>query len=350
LLAKSATNADITPFVLVTSGSGFYVQTNGFFDISPIAAENNYALVIRVQDNSTLVFIDFTINWTLTNTVPSFGTVPGPYIIQGDGPIPNSDYSTNAVNGVNTSASSIQQKEDLSFSIAANTVTKGGVTDPNLNNYGFSIEPNGPIPPSTSMLIQNNAALTTADNGDYIIPIILTDAGGLTATTNATVNISIGLQVGIDLQINNNSTTYSGNIDMQAEFIYSGNGTPVSQTLQASSTSSNPFGTAVGLLNLQPQPTGNTSETITVNVRRQTGGVPAQVPNPDTLTISVFAEGISTTTPLLQTTIQSPQTITDVGTITLPHLAPSTGTNNILTGTDITTNNTLGFSVVIDLA
>jgi hypothetical protein len=59
---------------------------------------------------------------------------------------------------------------------------------------------------------------------------------------------------------------------------------------------------------------------------------------------------VSTATPLLKTTIQSPGSITDVGTIVLPHLAPSTGTNNILTGTDITTNNTLGFSVVIDLA
>ena len=343
--AKSATNADITPFTLVSSGSGFYVQTNGFFDISLIAAENNYALVVRVQDASTLVFVDFTINWTLTNTVPSFGTVPGPYIIQGNGPIPNSDYSTNAVNGVNTGASSIQQKEDLRFSIAANTVTKNGVTDPNLNNYGFSIELNGPVPPSTSMLIQNNAALTTADNGDYIIPIILTDAGGLTATTNATVNISIGLQVGIDLQINNNSSSYVGNIDMEARFVYSGNGTPVSQTLTPTA--------AIGFLNLQPQPTGSTSETITINVKRQTGGVPAQVPNPDTLTISVFANGISTTTPLLQTTIQSPQAITDSYTlnpIALPHLAPSAGISNILTGTDITTNNTLGFSVVIDLA
>ena len=136
---------------------------------------------------------------------------------------------------------------------------------------------------------------------------------------------------------------------MQAEFIYSGGGTPVSQTLQASSFSSSP-GLAVSFLNLQPQPTGNTSETITVNVRKQTGGVPAQVPNPDTLTISVFANGVSETTPLLQTTIQSPQNITDVGTITLPHLAPSAGINNILTGTDITTNNTLGFRVVIDLA
>jgi hypothetical protein len=137
---------------------------------------------------------------------------------------------------------------------------------------------------------------------------------------------------------------------MQAEFIYSGGGTPVSQTLQASSTSSNPFGIAVGLLNLQPQPTGNTSETITVNVRRQTNGVPTNVPNPDTLTISVFAKGISLTTPLLKTTIQSPNNIPDLGTIVLPQFPVATPPTNILTGTDITTNNTLGFSVVIDLA
>jgi hypothetical protein len=345
LSAKDVNNSSVDPFIIFNSGNGFYIQTNGFFNVSINAVENNFNITIRVTDNTNLTFVDFVVSWTLGNTIPDFGTTPGPYIIQGAGPIANSDYSANAVNGVNSSASLTQRQQDLSFSIAANTVTKGGVTDPALNNYGFSIASNG------TSLSQSNSTLTTADNGDYIIPIIVTDAGSLTATTNATVTVSVGVQASIDLQINNISNTYSGNIDMQAEFIYSVSGTQqASQTLQASSTSSNPFGIAVGFLNLQPQPTGSTNETITVNVRRQTGGVPAQVPNPDTLTISVFANGLQQTNPLLQTTIQSPQTITDVGTITLPHLAPSTGTNNILTGTDITTNNTLGFRVVIDLA
>ena len=344
LLAKDVNNNNVAPFNIFASGNGFYIQTNGFFNVSTNAVENNFNITIRVTDNTNLTFVDFVVSWTLGNTIPDFGTTPGPYIIQGAGPIANSDYSANAVNGVNSSASLTQRQQDLSFSIAANTVTKGGVTDPALNNYGFSIASNG------TSLSQSNSMLTTADNGDYIIPIIVTDAGSLIATTNATVTVSVGVQASIGLQINNNSTTYSGNIDMQAEFIYSVSGTQqASQTLQASSFSSSP-GSAAGFLNLQPQPTGSTNETITVNVRRQTGGVPAQVPNPDTLTISVFANGLQQTNPLLQTTIQSPQTITDVGTITLPHLAPSTGTNNILTGTDITTNNTLGFSVKIELA
>jgi hypothetical protein len=349
LLAKDVNNSNVAPFNIFTSGSGFYIQTNGFFNVSTVAVENNFNLIVRATDTITSTFVDFVVSWTLGNTIPDFGTPPGPYIIQGAGPIANSDYSANAVNGVNSSASLTQRQQDLSFSIAANTVTKGGVTDPALNNYGFSIASNG------TSLSQSNATLTTADNGDYIIPIILTDAGSLTATTNATVTVSVGVQASIDLQINNNSSTYSGNIDMQAEFIYSGGGTPVSQTLQASSTSSNPFGIAIGFLNLQPQPTGNTSETITVNVRRQTNGVPTNVPNPDTLTISVFANGVSTATPLLKTTIQSPGFITDVGTIVLPQFQPPPPPppppgNNILTGTNITTNNTLGFSVVIDLA
>ncbi len=346
LLAKDVNNNNVAPFIIINAaGGGFYIQTNGFFNVSTVAVENNFNITIRVTDNTNLTFVDFVVSWTLGNTIPDFGTTPGPYIIQGAGPIANSDYSANAVNGVNSSASLTQRQQDLSFSIAANTVTKGGVTDPALNNYGFSIASSG------TSLSQSNATLTTADNGDYIIPIIVTDAGSLTATTNATVTVSVGVQASIDLQINNNSTTYSGNIDMQAEFIYSVSGTQqATQTLQASSTSSNPFGIAIGFLNLQPQPTGSINETITINVRRQTNGAPTQVPNPDTLTISVFANGVSTTTPLLKNIIQSPLTITDVGTITLPHLAPSTGTSNILKGTDITTNNTLGFSVVIDLA
>ena len=345
LLAKDVNNNNVAPFNIFTSGNGFYIQTNGFFNVSTVAVENNFNITIRVTDNTNLTFVDFIISWTLGNTIPNFGTTPGPLYIQSAGPIANTDYSANAVNGVNSSASLTQRQQDLSFSIAANTVTKGGVTDPALNNYGFSIASNG------TSLSQSNSTLTTADNGDYIIPVIVTDAGSLTATTNATVTVSVGVQASIDLQINNNSTTYSGNIDMQAEFIYSVSGTQqASQTLQASSTSSNPFGIAIGFLNLQPQPTGSTNETITVNVRRQTNGAPTQVPNPDTLTISVFANGVSTTTPLLKNTIQSPNNIPDLGTILLPHLAPSTGTNNILTGTDIATNNTLGFSVVIDLA
>ena len=105
LLAKDVNNSSVDPFNIFASGNGFYIQTNGFFNVSTNAVENNFNITIRVTDNTNLTFVDFVVSWTLGNTIPDFGTTPGPYIIQGAGPIANSDYSANAVNGVNSSAS-----------------------------------------------------------------------------------------------------------------------------------------------------------------------------------------------------------------------------------------------------
>ena len=120
LLAKDASNNNVSPFNILTSGTGFHIQTNGFFDIALLAAENNFNLTVRATDTITSTFVDFTLNWTLGNTLPSFGTTPTPTSpITTTGAIANSDYSVNAVNGTNSGASLAQKQEDLTFSIAA---------------------------------------------------------------------------------------------------------------------------------------------------------------------------------------------------------------------------------------
>ena len=339
LLAKSATNADVTPFTLVSIGSGFYVQTNGFFDISPIAAENNYALVIRVQDNSTLVFVDFTINWTLTNTAPSFGTAPGPYIISNLGEIPNSDYSANAVNGVNTNASSIQQKEDLTFSIAANTVVNASsAIDTTGNNYGFSILSEG-----TSLSLTGNPNLPP--DSTYTIPVIVTDAGGLTATTNASVVVSSGQTVTFSLNVQNNTTSYTGDLDMQVIFEYNTN----SSTLIASVSGINSFNSAIQLVNINPwTPTTGGTTKIACKVNRQTSGDPLQVPANTKMVIQLLkAPGqpsesiIGTTTLTAGNNVNQPSQ----GVIQLSPLPNGTD----IQGTDLTTNPGLGWEIKVSL-
>ena len=159
LLAKDVSNNNVSPFNILTSGTGFYIQTNGFFDIALFAAENNFNLTVRATDTITSTFVDFTLNWTLGNTVPNFGTTPTPISpITTTGSIANSDYSVNAVNGTNSGASLAQRQEDLTFSIAADTVlNSSSAIDSSGNNYGFSINSTG------TSLSQNGPSLPPND-------------------------------------------------------------------------------------------------------------------------------------------------------------------------------------------
>ena len=181
----------------------------------------------------------------------------------------------------------------------------------------------------------------------YTIPVIVTDGGGLTASSNASVVVSQGVQASISLQINNNSSSYTGDLDFEATFIYNGSSPSTTQTLLASSTGGS-IGSASGFISLNPTPTA--SEIITINVERQTGKSPLTVPGSNTLTVNAYANGISLFVPKLQKVLSANTDISDSTTIILPHLAPSSGTSNQLTGSDITTNTQIGFSVEINLS
>jgi len=338
LLAKDVSNNNVSPFNILTSGAGFHIQTNGFFDIALLAAENNFNLTVRATDTITSTFVDFTLNWTLGNTLPSFGTTPTPASpITTTGAIANSDYSVNAVNGTNSGASLAQKQEDLIFSIAADTVeNSSGAIDASGNNYGFSINSTG------TSLFQNGPLLPPNDT--YTIPIILRDAGGLTATHTANIQVTAGLITTFSLDLSNQTGgTYTGALDFEVDITYGGSpatSTPVTN-LKANTTGSFSSSSDVKFATLNPPPVG--TNTLTFDITRQSSGLPVSVPAGTLLSIEVYARGVSlATSPILSKII-------NVGTgisITTPiSLNPS---NNI-TGTDLTTNTSLGFDVNIEL-
>ena len=331
LRAKDVNNSNVEPFNIIASGNGFYIQTNGFFNVSTVAVENNFNITIRVTDNTNLTFVDFVVSWTLGNTIPSFGTPPGPYIIQSTGPIANSDYSANAVNGVNSSASLNQRQQDLSFSIAANTVVNASsAIDTSGNNYGFSI-----LSAGTSLSLTGNPNLPP--DSTYTIPVIVTDAGGLTATTNASVVVSSGQTVTFSLNVQNNTTSYTGDLDMQVIFEYNTN----SSTLNNNNT--------IELVNINPwtPTTGGTTKMI-CKVNRETGGDPIQVPANTKMVIQLLkAPGqpsesiIGTTTLTAGNNVNQPSQ----GVIQLSPLPNGTD----IQGTDLTTNPGLGWEIKVSL-
>ena len=339
LLAKDASNNNVSPFNILTSGTGFHIQTNGFFDIALFAAENNFNLTVRATDTITSTFVDFTLNWTLGNTLPSFGTTPTPTSpIITTGAIANSDYSVNAVNGTNSAASLAQKQEDLTFSIAADTVLNSSLAiDASGNNYGFSINSTG------TSLSQNGPSLPPNDT--YTIPIILRDAGGLTATHTQTIQVTAGLMTTFGLNLSNQTGgTYTGALDFEVDITYGGSpatSTPVTNLI-TNVTGSPSNSSDVKFVTLNPPPTG--SNTLTFDVKVQPSAVPFTIPAGTLLSIEVYANGVSPVSPA------SPilSKIINAGT-TLTGAAISLNPLQYITGTDLTTNTSFGFDVNIEL-
>ena len=337
LLAKDASNNNVSPFNILTSGTGFHIQTNGFFDIALFAAENNFNLTVRATDTITSTFVDFTVSWTLGNTPPSFGATPTPFSpINTTGPIANSDYSVNAVNGTNSGASLAQRQEDLIFSIAADTVENSlGVVDASGNNYGFSINSTG------TSLSQNGPLLPPNDT--YTIPIILTDAGGLTATYNQDIQVTAGLITTFSLNLSNQTGgTYTGAMDFEVDITYGGSpttSTPVTN-LQTNVIGSPSNSMDVKFATLNPPPTN--SNTLTFDITIQNSQPTFFVPPGTTLSIEVYANGKSSFSPILSKTLTQNTPISTTQPISL-------NPSNDITGTDLTTSTSLGFSVNIEL-
>jgi hypothetical protein len=331
LLAKDVNNSNVAPFNIFTSGSGFYIQTNGFFNVSTVAVENNFNITIRVTDNTNLTFVDFVISWTLGNTIPNFGTPPGPYIIQGTGSIANSDYSANAVNGVNSSASLNQRQQDLSFSIAANTVKNASsAIDTTGNNYGFSILSDG-----TSLSLTGNPDLPP--DSTYTIPVIVTDAGGLTATTNASAVVSSGETVTFSLNVQNNTTSYTGNLDMQVIFEYNTD----SSTLNNNNT--------IKLVNINPwTPTTGGTTKMVCKVNRETNGDPLQVPANTKMVIQLLkAPGQPSESIIGTTTLTAGDNVNQPSQGVIQFSQLPNGTD--IQGTNLTTNPQLGWEIKVSL-
>ena len=337
LLAKDVNNNNVAPFNIFASGNGFYIQTNGFFNVSTNAVENNFNITIRVTDNTNLTFVDFVVSWTLGNTPPSFGATPTPFSpINTTGPIANSDYSVNAVNGTNSAASLAQRQEDLIFSIAADTVENSlNVVDASGNNYGFSINSTG------TSLSQNGPLLPPNDT--YTIPIILRDAGGLTATHNQDIQVTAGFNTTFALNLSNQTSgTYTGSMDFEVDITYGGSpatSTPVTN-LQTNVIGSPSNSMDVKFATLNPPPTN--SNTLTFDITIQNSQPTFFVPPGTTLNIEVYANRQSASSLILsKTLIQN----TPISTTQPISLNPS----NDITGTDLTTNPSLGFSVNIEL-
>ena len=339
LLAKDASNNNVSPFNILTSGTGFHIQTNGFFDIALFAAENNFNLTVRATDTITSTFVDFTLNWTLGNTLPSFGTTPTPTSpIITTGAIANSDYSVNAVNGTNSAASLAQKQEDLTFSIAADTVLNSSLAiDASGNNYGFSINSTG------TSLFQNGPSLPPNDT--YTIPIILRDAGGLTATHTQTIQVTAGLITTFGLNLSNQTGgTYTGALDFEVDITYGGSpatSTPVTNLI-TNVTGSPSNSSDVKFVTLNPPPTG--SNTLTFDITRQSSGHPVSVPAGTLLSIEVYANGVS---PVSSASLILSK-IVNVGTISTT-IPISLNPLQYITGTDLTTNTSFGFDVNIEL-
>ena len=340
LNAKDSNNVDVTPFTLVqvnnnVTGNGFYIKTNGFFNISSTPADNNYSLIVRSTD-STGVFVDFTLNWTLNNSDPGFGTAPGPYIISSDGVIPNSDYGLNAFNGVNTNASTNQKQLDLSFSIASQTVRKGnsstGPTDS--NNYGFSIAGSG-----TSLV---SASPLPADD-NYFIPIIITDGGGRTATVTSTVTVETGEDSSFQLIVVDN-TYYSNNsnIDFQYEATFTVNGATTS--LSAIGANGATYGSGVAVQNVTIDPWPPSPANITVTLNRKATTQPSSVPNigstPGKLTFDLYATDPANTP--ISTVVYSAGTFIPTANINFPI---SGGTANTIEGSNLTAKPGSGYRI-----
>ncbi len=336
LLAKDASNNNVSPFNILTSSTGFHIQTNGFFDIALFAAENNFNLTVRATDTITSTFVDFTLNWTLGNTLPSFGTTPTPTSpITTTGAIANSDYSVNAVNGTNSAASLAQRQEDLTFSIAADTVeNSSGAIDASGNNYGFSINSTG------TSLSQNGPSLPPNDT--YDIPIILRDAGGLTATHTPNIQVTAGLITTFSLNLSNQTGgTYTGALDFEVDITYGGSPTPSTPVtnLKANTTGSPSNNTDAKFATLNPPPVGG--NTLTFDVKVQASAVPFTITAGTLLSIEVYARGVSLASPILSKIINAGTTLTGAAIGLNPF--------QYITGTDLTTNTTQGFDVNVEL-
>ena len=337
LLAKDVNNSSVDPFNIFASGNGFYIQTNGFFNVSTNAVENNFNITIRVTDNTNLTFVDFVVSWTLGNTPPSFGATPTFFSpINTTGPIANSDYSVNAVNGTNSAASLAQRQEDLIFSIAADTVENSlNVVDASGNNYGFSINSTG------TSLSQNGPLLPPNDT--YTIPIILRDAGGLTATHNQDIQVTAGLATTFALNLSNQTGgTYTGSMDFEVDITYGGSpttSTPVTN-LQTNVIGSPSNSMDVKFATLNPPPTN--SNTLTFDITIQNSQPTFFVPPGTTLSIEVYANRQSASSLILSKTLTQNTPISTTQPISL-------NPSNDITGTDLTTSTSLGFSVNIEL-
>lgn len=340
LLAKDVSNNNVSPFNVLTSGTGFHIQTNGFFDIALFAAENNFNLTVRATDTITSTFVDFTLNWTLGNTLPSFGTTPTPTSpITTTGAIANSDYSVNAVNGTNSGASLAQRQEDLTFSIAADTVKNSSLAiDASGNNYGFSINSTG------TSLSQNGPSLPPNDT--YTIPIILRDAGGLTATHTPTIQVTAGLATVFSLNLSNQTSgTYTGALDFEVDITYGGSPTPSTPVinLKANTTGSPSNSGDAKFATLNPPPVG--TNTLTFDVKVQASAVPFTIPASTQLSVEVYARGVSLAIPILSKIINAGTTLTGAAI----SLSPTTVPANSITGTDLTTNTSQGFDINVEL-
>ena len=340
LNAKDVNNVDVTPFTLVqvnnaVTGNGFYIKTNGFFNISSTPANNNYNLIVRSTD-STGVFVDFTLSWTIGNSDPGFGSAPGPYTISSTGVIASSNYLTNAVNGVNSNASTTQKQLDLSFSIASETVRKGnsstGPTDS--NNYGFSIAGGGAN-------LVSSSPLPADDN--YFIPIIITDGGGRTATVTSTVTVETGEASSFQLIVVDNTIySNSNSTDFQYEATFTVNGATTSLSAIGANGAPSSSGTDIQALTIDPWLPSPANITVTLNKKATTQ--PSSVPNigstPGKLTFDLYA----TVNPIIpiSTVVLTAGAPIPPGNINFPI---SGGTANTIEGSNLTTNPGNGYRI-----